>query len=69
MGLKLGLLLVFHSLSLCSIPCACISYRLDKFWVECFVSELVSLLLNLCSCLDTEANLFRVHVPNVVSHR
>jgi hypothetical protein len=42
MGLKLGQLLVGHSLSLCSIPLACISCSQDKFWVESFVGGLVS---------------------------
>ena len=41
MGLKLGQLLVGHSLSLCSIPCACISCRQDKFWVKSFVDGYV----------------------------
>ena len=41
-GFKLGRLLVGHSLSLCSVPPACISGRKDKFWVESFVGGLVS---------------------------
>ena len=44
MGLKLGQLLVGHSLSLCFIPRACIFYRQDKFCVE-NVSESKSLFL------------------------
>ena len=43
--LKLGWLLVSHSLTLCSLLRACISYRQVKFWVESFVGGLVSLSL------------------------
>jgi hypothetical protein len=43
--LILGCLLVGHSLSLCSFPGACISFRQNKFWVESFEGLLVSLLL------------------------
>ena len=43
MGLKLGWLLIFNSLSLCSIPYVCTSYRQGKFWVESFLGGLVSL--------------------------
>ena len=42
--LKLGWLLVSHSLTLCSLLRACISYRQVKFWVESFVGGLVSLI-------------------------
>jgi hypothetical protein len=42
-GLKLDQVFVGHSLSLCSVPHAYISYRQDKFCVECFVGGLVFL--------------------------
>jgi hypothetical protein len=42
MGLKMGQLLVSHSLSIFSIHNPCISGRQDKFEVESFVGELVS---------------------------
>jgi hypothetical protein len=46
MGLKLGQLLDGQFLNLCSIPCPCISCGPDRFWVEIFVGELVSLSLH-----------------------
>jgi hypothetical protein len=61
MGLKLGQLLVGHPLSLCSLPCACISY---EFWVESFVGGLVSLSLHWGSCLAIGGHLFRFHSPH-----
>jgi hypothetical protein len=69
MGLKLGKLLVRHSLSLCSIPSICISWKQDTFCVESFMGGLVSLLLHWGSCMPTGGGFFRIHIPNVVSHR
>ena len=68
MNLKLVLLLVGHSLSLCSIPCLYISCRQDKFWDESLVSGLMSLLLHWGSCLATGDGLFRFHMPNAVNY-
>jgi hypothetical protein len=68
MSLKLGWLFVGHSLSLCSILHACISYRQNKFGVKGFVGELVSLSFHWGSCLATGGGLFRIHIPHVVSH-
>jgi hypothetical protein len=63
MGLILDQLLVSHTLSLCSIPCACISCRQDKFWVESSVGGLVFLLLRWGSCLTTGGSLLRLSEP------
>ena len=68
MGLKLGWLLVGHSLSYWSLSPACISCNRDKFWFESFVCRLVSLLLNWGSCLATGDGLFRFYIPNVGIH-
>ena len=44
-GFKLGELFVGHILSHCSIPHLFISCRQDKFWIESFMGELMSLLI------------------------
>ena len=62
MGLQLGLL-VGHCLSLYSIPHTCIPCRQDKFWIESFVGELVSLLLHWRSFLHTGVVVFRFDIP------
>jgi hypothetical protein len=67
-GLNLSQLLVGSSLSLCSIPCPCISRRQDKFWVNNFGGRLLYLLLNCGLCMATGVGLFRFHIPNAVSH-
>jgi hypothetical protein len=69
MDLKLGQLLVGHSLSLCSTPTPnLITCRQDKFWVESFVSGLVSLLLHRASRLARGGDLFRFYIQNIISH-
>jgi hypothetical protein len=55
-------------LGLCSISCACISCRQDKFWVKSYVDGLLSLLLHLGSWLATGDGLLRFYISNVVSH-
>ena len=67
LGLKLGQVLVGHSLSLCYIHSSFISCRQDKLWVENFVGELVSLSLHWSSCLATGGGLLRVHITNAES--
>jgi hypothetical protein len=63
-----GLLLVGHSINLCSPSLVRISYWQNKIWIKNFVGGLVSLLLHWGSCLATGGDLFRFHIPNVVSH-
>ena len=53
MGLKLDRVIGWPSLSLCFIPCACLSYRQNKYQVQSFVGGLVC-LDPLRSCLTTE---------------
>ena len=67
MGLKLGQLLVRHSLGLCLILNLCISCGQDKFWVRSFVGGFVSLLIHGGSCLATGGDPFRFHIPSAVS--
>ena len=68
MGHKLQQLLVGDFLSLCSIPHPYSSCRQDKFWVEIFMGELVSLSLHWGSYMATGDDLFRFHILNPVSH-
>jgi hypothetical protein len=49
-GVKLGQLLVGHSLNLCSIPHSCNFCRQNKIWVKSFVGGLVSLLSGYRRC-------------------
>ena len=68
-GLKLGQLLVGHSLSLCSIPHACISGRQNRFGMENFVDGLVSLSLYWGWYLAINGGLLSFSIyPNVVNH-
>jgi hypothetical protein len=67
MGLKLGQLLIGHSLSLYSISNLYISCRQYRFWVESFVG-LMSLFFLWSSYMAIGGGLFRFHIPNVVNH-
>lgn len=67
-SLKLGWISVGYFLSLCSLPCACISCREETFWIESFVGGFVPLLLHWGSYMATGSGLFMVHVPSVVGH-
>ena len=64
MGFKFGQF-VGHSHSLLSIHCLCIACRQEKFWVESFVGEMVS-IAPLVFFLDIAVGLFRFHIPKVV---
>jgi hypothetical protein len=68
MGLKLGQLLVGHSLSLYSFLHAYISFRQDKFGIESVVGGLIFLSLHWGSPLTTGGSLGRFQISNVVSH-
>lgn len=65
-GSQMGQLLVSHFLSLWFFPLVCISCRQDKFLVENFVSELVSIQIDKGSCLATGSGFFRFYIPSVM---
>ena len=50
-------------------PSLCFHFRRqNKFWVESFVGELVSLLLHWGYCLETGGGLLKFVISNVVIH-
>ena len=68
MGLKLGQLLVGHSLKLCSILVpAFLVDRINLGLKVLWVGWMVSLTLYWHSCLATGDGLFRFHIPNAKS--
>lgn len=69
MCLELGQLLIDHSLSLCSVPCACISWRQDNIWFESFWVGCCPYCYSWGFSLALGGGLFRFYIRNAVSHR